>query len=478
MPAELSFSCYFESYTAPSAETLFLFVLSILALKSAKSIRFLYRHFLAGITEKSLNAFYYMCSYAKIDYSKFMNVTARMALKLIPKILETQPVFLCIDDTMVSKFGRKFENVSKLFDHAAHNGSNYLNGHCFVSVMLCIPVWNKQNAKQTISYLSVPLGYCMWTKKETKLELAASMVRQAMPEFQDKRNVIILISMDVEDAVWTPYSVMSSSKWNRWYQNRGMGLPEASGILPDNTDLKGRMLMKLYGSCRRPYQMLLSGQDMELFYLEEDDEMCCTKFLLAELFRKKNLFFWGLDSIYCSRSQDAEKLLFAPGISKLLEDAPEEGACRYLYLEDKIPAPNLEKYHIQRICPGNGAHEVIEELYGYIQKKELVSGAKEISESGNETADAAGSRLPETEETLGASEAKKAERRFWTLYSRRRESQVPDREKEILNKILDSEGKKWTRKSISLLAVSRGRRHWGGIPRRVPSAAAGRRRES
>ena len=30
------------------------------------------------------------------------------------------------------------ENVSKLFDHAAHNGSNYLNGHCFVSVMLCV----------------------------------------------------------------------------------------------------------------------------------------------------------------------------------------------------------------------------------------------------------------------------------------------------------------------------------------------------
>lgn len=29
-------------------------------------------------------------------------------------------------------------NVSKLFDHAAHNGSNYLNGHCFVSVMLFV----------------------------------------------------------------------------------------------------------------------------------------------------------------------------------------------------------------------------------------------------------------------------------------------------------------------------------------------------
>ena len=73
----------------------------------------------------------------------FMNTTARIALKLIPDSLQTQPVFLCVDDTMVSKFGTKFENVSKLFDHAAHNGSNYLNGHCFVSVMLCVPVWNR-----------------------------------------------------------------------------------------------------------------------------------------------------------------------------------------------------------------------------------------------------------------------------------------------------------------------------------------------
>lgn len=117
-----------------------------------------------------------------------MNITAGLVLNLIPENLTSQPVFLCIDDTMVSKFGRKFEEVSKLFDHAAHNGSNYLNGHCFVSLMLCIPVWNETR----ISYLAVPLGYCMWQKKEPKLELAASMVRQVMPEFREKKNIIIL----------------------------------------------------------------------------------------------------------------------------------------------------------------------------------------------------------------------------------------------------------------------------------------------
>ena len=117
-----------------------------------------------------------------------MNVTARLTLHLIPDFLKTHPVFLCIDDTMISKFGTKFENVSKLFDHAAHNGSNYLNGHCFVSLMLCVPVWNHDK----ISYLAVPLGYRMWQKKESKLELAASMVRQVMPEFSSTKNVIIL----------------------------------------------------------------------------------------------------------------------------------------------------------------------------------------------------------------------------------------------------------------------------------------------
>ena len=163
-------------------------MLSILAMESAHSIRFLYRHFLSGITEKSLNAFYYACSYARVDYSRFMNVTASMALKLVPEHLRSQPVFFCIDDTMVSKFGEKFENISKLFDHAAHNGSNYLNGHCFVSLMLCVPVWRDNR----IVYLSVPLGYRMWQKEESKLELAASMVRQVMPAFASQKNVIIL----------------------------------------------------------------------------------------------------------------------------------------------------------------------------------------------------------------------------------------------------------------------------------------------
>ena len=157
------FLIYFETFSAPTADTLFLLVLSILTLESVHSIRFLYQHFLSGITTKSLNTFYHACSYAKVDYSHFMNITAKVALRMIPDSLATQPIFLCVDDTMVAKAGTRFENVSKLFDHAAHNGSNYLNGHCFVSIMLCMPVWKNDR----VSYLSLPLGYRMRQNRST-----------------------------------------------------------------------------------------------------------------------------------------------------------------------------------------------------------------------------------------------------------------------------------------------------------------------
>ena len=173
------FLIYFETFSAPTADTLFLLVLSILTLESVHSIRFLYQHFLSGITTKSLNTFYHACSYAKVDYSHFMNITAKVALRMIPDSLATQPIFLCVDDTMVAKAGTRFENILKLFDHAAHNGSNYLNGHCFVSIMLCIPVWKNDRMK----YIPLFLYSFRWNietsyyEQKTFWSLCSYMVR-------------------------------------------------------------------------------------------------------------------------------------------------------------------------------------------------------------------------------------------------------------------------------------------------------------
>ncbi len=56
-------------------------------MKSDDSIRFLYRHYLSGITKKSQNAYYYPCFHSKADYFVFMNATAAIALKMTPEDL-------------------------------------------------------------------------------------------------------------------------------------------------------------------------------------------------------------------------------------------------------------------------------------------------------------------------------------------------------------------------------------------------------
>lgn len=78
-------------------ETLFLFILSMLAVESADSICSLYRHFLLGITDKSLNAFYYVCSYVKIECSRFMTVPASMVRQVMPEFNTKKNVIILCD---------------------------------------------------------------------------------------------------------------------------------------------------------------------------------------------------------------------------------------------------------------------------------------------------------------------------------------------------------------------------------------------
>ena len=179
---------YFQNASIPTAENLFLLVISMLALDSFRSIRFAWLHIISRLTDKSLNSFYYTLTYAAFDHLKWMAVTSRLALSCIPVSLKDSAVFLSIDDTLVEKYGTKFQARSKLFDHAAHNGSNYLNGHCFVSIMLHVPL----ESADGIIYLSLPLGYRLWTKELSKLELAADMVRSVMTELSSCKQVLLL----------------------------------------------------------------------------------------------------------------------------------------------------------------------------------------------------------------------------------------------------------------------------------------------
>lgn len=182
------FQHYYNDATVPTMGNLFLLVVSMLALESFRSVRYAWMHIVSKLTGKSLNSFYYTLEHAPFDHTKWGRVTAGYALHTIPDSLKGTSIFLSIDDTMVEKYGTKFQARSKLFDHAAHNGSSYLDGHCFVSIMLHVPV----SSQDGTVYLSVPLGYRLWTKEKSKLELAAEMIRSVMPAFASCKQVILL----------------------------------------------------------------------------------------------------------------------------------------------------------------------------------------------------------------------------------------------------------------------------------------------
>ena len=178
------FSGIFSEETKPTEQHLFELALSVLALDGFQSVNFNFEHFISEISEFELKSFYYALNESKITLSDWMKNLMTAALSLLPPE-GADALILSVDDTLTEKFGEKFECWGKLYDHAAHNGSNYLNGHCFVSLMLSIPL------RETGECLSFPVAYRMYTKEQSKLEMAAELVRDAMEVLGSTRQVIL-----------------------------------------------------------------------------------------------------------------------------------------------------------------------------------------------------------------------------------------------------------------------------------------------
>ena len=96
-------------------------------------------------------------------------------------------IFLAVDDTLQAKFGKKFACYFKLFDHTSKNETSYLNGHCFVSLAINIPVFIGKTAR----YLTIPVGYRLYDKQQSKLKIAASLVHTVMPLLEGYQVVLL-----------------------------------------------------------------------------------------------------------------------------------------------------------------------------------------------------------------------------------------------------------------------------------------------
>lgn len=162
-------------------------MLAIISVEEVRSIRFLYEHFIKKYCKKSLNSLYNVLSYIDFPTDELIRITVGIVVSLIPKALKNTTILLTIDDTLQAKFGESFDCHFKHFDHTNKSGNAYLNGHCFVSLVINIPLSYKDKTK----ILSVPVGYRLYTKDKSKLQIASEMIESVMNLLKDFQVVLL-----------------------------------------------------------------------------------------------------------------------------------------------------------------------------------------------------------------------------------------------------------------------------------------------
>ena len=94
--------------TQPTAKHLFEMVLSVFALNGFQSVKYNFEHFIGEISDHKLKSFYYTLNEGEIDLQDWMKHLVEAALSICPS--DTQhPIIIAIDDTLIEKFGEKFE---------------------------------------------------------------------------------------------------------------------------------------------------------------------------------------------------------------------------------------------------------------------------------------------------------------------------------------------------------------------------------
>lgn len=151
-----TFSSLFPSATRRTRHLLAWLLIAQLALESAPSVRCLFRQFLSKQTDASLNSYYRALGNGLVTDASIRQALALQALAIVPEALRQEPILLSVDDTSIAKWGKHFDGVGILYDHAKHDGKSYFNGHAFVSLTMSVPVLHETAGKQQIRYIAVP----------------------------------------------------------------------------------------------------------------------------------------------------------------------------------------------------------------------------------------------------------------------------------------------------------------------------------
>lgn len=211
--------------------------------------------------------------------------------------------------------------------------------------------------------------------------------------------------ISVENQIYTPDILTTLPFWEEW---------------PDST----RILLKLYGTCKEPQFLLLSEDDMDMYYPENCDDLeeLYTMKVLNQLFQTKNLLFIGMELPDGKEALNREPVL-APGIMNLLkkevetyEKRPDQPQ-RYIILENAAQEEQWDDCQMTPVvCPKKDVPGLIHKL------KELIDPPKEIPSTVTECVDK--KEKPLDKKTAGSI--------FWSVYNRRSRHHVSKRERHIL----------------------------------------------
>jgi hypothetical protein len=150
-------------------------------------VRYNFEHSIKKFSDFQLKSYYNTLKKGRLDLQEWLLSMVEIAISLIPKVLESQEIILSVDDTIIEKQGKRFEDCSVLFDHTNPKGSPYTKEHCFVTLMLAIPI----KIQKETQYISFPVGYRMWTHKETKIKIASDLIKLAMKVIGSERHVTV-----------------------------------------------------------------------------------------------------------------------------------------------------------------------------------------------------------------------------------------------------------------------------------------------
>lgn len=180
---------FFGNETHPTRQKLIAMTIAMLYLNACPSVKKMFDAFLKKQSLGALTSFYYVLNDSKLFACEWQFILLTMILSKV-EVIPGHDIVIIVDDSLVEKEGDHFELVRKLFDHCAKNGSCYLNGHCFVSIVILIPV--KFDGK--VKYLPIPLSHKMWNKEsgDSKIKLAAQMIEEIYLHIKDKYEVVIL----------------------------------------------------------------------------------------------------------------------------------------------------------------------------------------------------------------------------------------------------------------------------------------------